>query len=400
MQRSCLSVTSYRELRFLSNYCENMLRSFVLSFCVFVLFMGTAQVVYPVLRSNIDTLDVRDGNEYRPMQWTLVPEVRPDIYTSPRIGQRITFYSDVDSISWVLKKDEVFDFIIVKGSDTAYTQIAYEPTYLDILRGAAAYNPEDRSEIPAFTYQAASNPHLMSLRSAFNLDSIAGSGDEISQIKNLMHWIHELVPHDGNNGNPEVKNAMSMILQCKKEERGLNCRGLATVLNECYLAMGIPSRFVTCMPKDSIFDDCHVINMVFSKQLNKWIWMDPTHDAYVMDEMGNLLGLEEVRSRLISGLPLVLNPNANWNNKFPTEKEFYLDEYMAKNLYRFECALSSEYDTETRKRGKEVKYIELIPLDGYCQTPKYSSVKNKKSGVRFTTFKSNNPDQFWSKPVQ
>lgn len=377
-----------------------MFKSLTLLLGLFLSFMGTSQVEYPIIHSNIDTLDILDGHEFRPNQWTLVPDVRPDIYTSNRLGERITFYTDLDSISWVLDKDKVFDFIIVKGTDSAYTRIAYAPTYLDILRGAAVYNREDRSEIPAFTYQDASNPHLMSLRTAFNLDSIAGSGDEISQIKNLMHWIHDLVPHDGNNGNPEVKNAMSMIQQCKKEERGLNCRGLATVLNECYLAIGIHSRFVTCMPKDSIFDDCHVINMVFSKQLNKWIWMDPTHDAYVMDEMGNLLGLEEVRSRLISGLPLVLNSNANWNNQFPTLKEYYLDEYMAKNLYRFECPLSSEYDTETRKKGKEVKYMELIPMDGYCQTPKFSVVKNKKTGVRFTIYKSNNPDQFWSTPVQ
>ncbi|OFZ56396.1 MAG: hypothetical protein A3D92_04515 [Bacteroidetes bacterium RIFCSPHIGHO2_02_FULL_44_7] len=362
--------------------------------------MGATQVEIPVIYSSVDTLDIKDGNEFRPSQWTLVPEIRPDVYTSNRLGERVTFYTDSDSISWVLRKDVVFDFVIVRGSDSAFTQIAYAPTYLDILRGAATYNREVNSGIPAFTYQAASNPHLMSLRAALNLDSIAGNGDEISQIKNLMHWIHDLVPHDGSHENPEVKNAMSLIQQCKKEERGLNCRGLATVLNECYLAMGIPSRFVTCMPKDSIFDDCHVINMVYSKQLNKWIWMDPTHDAFVMDEKGNLLGLEEVRFRLIEGLPLVLNPSANWNNQVQTVKEFYLDEYMAKNLYRFECPLSSEYDFETRKRGKEVKYMELIPLDGYCQTPKYSSRKSRKSGVRFTVYKSNNPDQFWRTPVQ
>jgi hypothetical protein len=71
--------------------------------------------------------------------------------------------------------------------------------------------------------------------------------------------------------NPAVKNAMSMIAVCKRDNRGLNCRGLATVLNECYLAMGFKSRFVTCLPKDSlnIDPDCHVINAVYSNTLKK-----------------------------------------------------------------------------------------------------------------------------------
>ena len=113
---------------------------------------------------------------------------------------------------------------------------------------------KDNTEIPKFTYQDSSASELKVLRKELNLDSIAGGGNEISKILNLMHWIHDLIPHDGNHENPIVKNAMSLINQCKQEDRGLNCRGLATVLNDCYLAMGIKSRFVTCMPKDSVFN--------------------------------------------------------------------------------------------------------------------------------------------------
>ena len=114
-----------------------------------------------------------------------------------------------------------------------------------------------------------------------------------------MYWIHNLVPHDGNHENPVVRNALSMINQCKKENRGLNCRGLATVLNECYLSMGIKSRFVTCLPKDSLHTDpdCHVINIVYISSLKKWIWIDPTFCAYIMNEKGELLNLEEVEEK-------------------------------------------------------------------------------------------------------
>lgn len=353
----------------------------------------------PVIHSTIDKIDIREGAEFSKGEWSLAFELKPDLYGTNKIGERVTFYTDSDSISWVVEKDEVFDFIIVKGSDSAWTRIQYEPSKLDILKQGAEYNYVKKPIPHNFTYQAASSEELIALRTTYKLDSIAGNGSEITQIINLMHWVHDLIPHDGQHGNPDVKNAMSLIPECKKDNRGLNCRGLAIVLNECYLAMGFPSRHVTCMPKDSIFDDCHVINMVFSKQLNKWIWMDPTNDAYVQDENGQFLSIEEVRERLISGKPLVLNLDANWNHKEQVTKEYYLEYYMAKNLYRFSCPLESTYDYETRHKRKVVSYVELNPLNGCCQTPTFESEKLRKSKMTWNTYRTNCPEEFWTLPL-
>jgi hypothetical protein len=199
------------------------------------------------------------------------------------------------------------------------------------------------------------------LRKGFNLDSIAGQGSDVLQILNLMHWIHDLVPHDGMNGNPEVKNALSMLEVCKKDKRGLNCRGLALVLNECYLSMGIKSRVVTCLPKDSlkIDQDCHVINSVYSESLKKWLWIDPTFDAYVMNEKGEMLSIEEVRERLM------------------------------------QRTASSEYNMETNSEGKTYNYIELLPLDYFNQEPQKEEDKREKSNTLWITYKTNNPSLFW-----
>jgi len=269
--------------------------------------------------------------------------------------------------------------------------------YLSILKRAGKYNLSDNRQLPGFSYQASDNPNLVELRKGFNLDSIAGQGTDVLKILNLMHWIHDLVPHDGMNGNPEVKNAMSMLGVCKKESRGLNCRGLALVLNECYLSMGIKSRVVTCLPKDSlkIDQDCHVINSVYSESLKKWLWIDPTFDAYVMNEKGELLSIEEVRERLISDKSLILNPDANWNNKSSQTKEDYLENYMAKNLYILECLSSSEYNMETSAEGKTFKYIKLLPLDYFEQTPDKTEEKGEKSNSLWITYKTNNPILFW-----
>ena len=269
--------------------------------------------------------------------------------------------------------------------------------YLSILKMAGKYNLSDNRPIPKFSYQASDNPNLVALRKGFNLDSIAGQGSDLLQILNLMHWIHDLVPHDGMNGNPEVKNALSMLEVCKKDKRGLNCRGLALVLNECYLSMGIKSRIVTCYPKDSlkIDQDCHVINSVYSESLKKWLWIDPTFDAYVMNEKGEMLSIEEVRERLISDKTLILNPDANWNNQSAQKKEEYLESYMAKNLYILECPASSEYNMETSSEGKTYNYIRLLPLDYFEQEPQKVEEKGEKTNSIWIHYKTNNPNLFW-----
>lgn len=367
-----------------------------------------AQKKWPIIKATTTQVAIKDDNyPVRKNAWTVVPQEKLDVYTTK--AKKVTFYTDQESISFnVDPKGGEYNFIIlVNGKDTARTQVKYDakapnrnpPAYLDTLRKAAKYNVNDRREVPQFSYQSMDNPNLVKIRKDLNLDSVAGTGNELSKVFNLLHWVHNLIRHDGNSNNPTLKNAIDLIKVCKAENRGVNCRMLATILNECYLSMGITSRYITCMPKETNFDDCHVINMVYIKDLKKWIWIDPTFDAYVMDEKGNLLGIQEVRERLIKGMPLVLNADANWNRSSLQTKEDYLQTYMAKNLYRLETPVASQYDTETWANVKAVSYVELLPLDGIVQGPQKRESTNQSTGVKFTNYKTNNPDLFWTIPV-
>lgn len=351
--------------------------------------ISVAREKLPVIRANSSTMDIRDGAYLRKGYWTISPQIKPDIYTAS--SHKVTFITDLDSISFNLTSEtEKKDFIILlNGKDSAFTQIKYSMPYLEKLKKAEKYNYSDKRIVPGFSYQSSQYPGLVKVRQELRLDSIAGKGNEISKILNLMHWVHSSVRHDGNSKNPKLRNAIDLINVCRTERRGVNCRMMATILNECYLSMGIKSRFITCLPKDTIFDDCHVINMVYSNDLNKWIYIDPTFDAYVMNEKGELLGIAEVRERLINGKTLILNPEANRNRTESQTKESYLENYMAKNLYRLECPVKSEYDSETyaNHKGKKVIYLELLPLDGLVQT--------RDSNTNYIT---NNPDLFWAKP--
>lgn len=262
-----------------------------------------------------------------------------------------------------------------KAFEETLTQIRNEGDYLYILQKSPRYAQNEQTDtLPRFTYAASNDSNLVKVRQYFQLDSVAGNGDEISQIKNILTYIHNKIKHDGQHGNPKHMNAIALAEACKDGSRGLNCRGLATVLNECYLAMGFKSRFITCMPKKYI-SDCHVINAVYSTTLGKWLWMDPTQNAWVMDENGTLLSIQEVRERLRDGRPLRLNEEANWNNQEKTLKEGYLDNYMAKNLYYMNCTLRSEFGTEDKKYNP-ADYAALLPEGYYNEMEKGSHIVN------------------------
>ena len=303
-------------------------------------------------------------------------------------GYRDYSHAKVDSDLDLIRSD--------KGFQAQMASIRQYGDYVYVLQQAKGYAPNEARKLPAFTYQSAEEPHLAALRKTYKLDSIAGQGNEVSRFINLLHWVHEQVPHDGNHENPAVRNAPDLLRVCRAEKRGLNCRGLATILNEAYLAMGYKARFVGCLPKDSTDYDSHVINAVYSTTQQKWLWMDPTNDAYVMNEQGQLLSIEEVRARLIDGRPLLVNPTANWNHKVSKTKENYLYQYMAKNLYKLQCPVSSQYDLETRTGRKTLQYVTLLPATVSATKP---AVRNTQDGATsFTLYNTSNAATFWQKP--
>ena len=348
----------------------------------------------PIIKANSTMVDIKEDDVLMKNLWTIVPEEELDVYETS--AKKVTFYTDIDSISFKIVPGKTYDFIILlNGKDSARTQIKHGKSKLEILKSAEKYNYSDKRFIPEFTYQSADNPNLKKVREELKLDSIAGKGDELSQIFNLLYWLHNLVNHE-NQYTKTDRNAIDIIEFCKKENCGVNCRMLAITLNECYLAMGIKSRYITCLPKDSTDSDCHVINMVYSKDLKKWIWIDPSFAAYVMDEKGNLLGIQEVRERLIKGKPLILNADANYRREIIQNKEWYLEHYMAKNLYKFSSPLYSEYNLETWQEGKETIYVELLPLDEIKQTPQ--KIEESYGSAKIIRYKTNNPDLFWVEP--
>ena len=236
-----------------------------------------------------------------------------------------------------------------------------------------------------FRYQPKESYNLCMVREYFKLDSVAGQGDELSKIINLLHFAHDNIRHDGSNRAFAEMDAIDLYNYYKTTGKGVNCRQLAISLCEMYLSMGIPARYVTCMPADSLDYECHVINTVWSSQLQKWLYIDPTMDAWVTDENGTMLSIAEVRERLINDQPLVLCETANWNHESQQTKEYYLETYMAKNLYYFVCKKLNRFNPESIYRDNNpADDVRLIPV-GFV---------NNNWKCDTTT----DPEVFWAKP--
>ena len=78
----------------------------------------------------------------------------------------------------------------------------------------------------------------------------------------------------------------------------------------------------------------------------------------LMDEQGNYIGVEALRSALIEGRPLTANPEANYNGG-----AFVLDDYrdyMTKNTFRFKHPAVC---------GREISdFVYLIPVNTHYST--------------------------------
>ena len=256
---------------------------------------------------------------------------------------------------------------------------------LSVLKKSAPYAKDAARQDILFRYQPKESKNLRMVRDYFKLDSVVGQGDELSKIINLLHFAHDNIRHDGGNQAFAELDAIDLYNYYKTTGKGVNCRQLAISLCEMYLSMGIPARYVTCMPADSLDYECHVINTVWSEQLQKWLYIDPTMDAWVTDENGTMLSIAEVRERLINDQPLVLCETANWNHESQQTKEYYLETYMAKNLYYFVCKKLNRFNPESLYRNNDpADDVRLIPV-GFV---------NNNWKCDTTT----DPEVFWAKP--
>ncbi|MCC7454774.1 MAG: hypothetical protein IT222_11445 [Crocinitomix sp.] len=107
-----------------------MIRIQIIFALLFITQTGFSQGKVPIIRANSKSVSVLDGEHYRPSWWYIMPEKNPDIYEveNPKKPHNVIFYTDVDTISFDVKLNETYDFIILlNGKDSCLTRISTIP---------------------------------------------------------------------------------------------------------------------------------------------------------------------------------------------------------------------------------------------------------------------------------
>ncbi len=263
---------------------------------------------------------------------------------------------------------------------------------LEVLRKYPAFGNSPVPEGLAFSYQAQNDSGLTRLRLKYDLDRVAGNGSDISRALNLLRWAHTIVRHDGGSYNPKPANALNLIQVCADSNRGVNCRMMATILNEACLAVGLKSKHLTCLPADKNDTECHVVNAVWSDSLNKWVFLDPTFLGFFADAKGVLQSPDEIRSAYLTGDSLVINPGLDYNGASHDPEEYRA--YLAKNIFRFFAPIESAFNYESRPG--DVVWICLNPsgydMDGTAHADTSGTGKDKLIWIY-----TDNASWFWGR---
>lgn len=195
------------------------------------------------------------------------------------------------------------------------------------------------------------------VRAYFQLDTIYRP--ELTTWENTLNiarFINRNIPHANQKAPVEKCNAIDLWEYHLNVEPGINCRWHSVIMHEMLLSLGIINRFVTCEPEDSEDNDCHVVNVVWLKEYEKWAMIDTDQGAYVTDKNSDIpLSLEEMRNNKIAGIPMEYH---FFENKLDPD---YYSRYWAKNLYWFECWEKTGYDKETSYDESDGRLIALVP---------------------------------------
>ena len=261
-----------------------------------------------------------------------------------------------------------------------FTACKQTASNLEILQLAREYDYNDNRKLNSYTYKQADSQDLVEIRNTFNLDSVVGENDEQSKLINLMTWVNQSFIYDGTKPHPEHSSIADLMTKCIEGDLSLHCGAMAWVLRDCYLSMGFKARQVVCFPKDPNDKECHSTVAVYSKDLKKWLFIDPSNCAYATNENNELMSFEELREALIKGNTIKLNKEVNRNGE-SLSSGFYLD-YLAKDFYAFQCF--------SDKNGESISNL-LLPIE--CEGDFFHTIQNNPKVT-------NNPNEFWQVPEE
>ena len=175
--------------------------------------------------------------------------------------------------------------------------------------------------------------------SYFRLDTVVQEGMSTWE-KSLAigRWVSSHIPHANQKARPAAKDAITLWEFIQHEEPAFNCRYHSFFAMQLLRSVGVEARVLTCLPKDENDPDCHVVNIVYLPEYQKWAMLDTDQSMYATDAEGTPLAPWEMREYYAQDKAFTL-----WYNyESPDQGMDYYRSYMAKNTYAFASPTSIE----------------------------------------------------------
>ncbi len=253
--------------------------------------------------------------------------------------------------------------------------------YVAELKASAPYHAD--SIAYEFTY-VQDSVAAREINEYFRLDTIVNPASTTwENTLALAKFVSRNIPHGNQSKQPVSRNAIALWKYTREVEPAFNCRMHAIMMHELLMASGIDNRFITCLPADSTDTECHVVNVVWLPECEKWAMIDSDMQAWISDADGTPLSLADIRECYLSDSPMEIHPLSD-ADKF---QYGYYRRYWSKNIYWFEARVDAGYDKETNPGGI---YVALVPPGSDAQT---WALRQRKSVTTDAT-------RFWASPIR
>ncbi|MED3798669.1 transglutaminase domain-containing protein [Lysinibacillus capsici] len=248
-----------------------------------------------------------------------------------------------------------------------YEGMNNEDDSIQVLIDADQY--ENQGEIIHFTYDF-NDSKISAIREYVDMDNWLDTSSDFSKMYSCLTWVKDAVKHKSFVTLPTKRDAISLLNFAQNNNNKLNCRGLAILLSELCLSAGLYSRYITCNMKETNTEDCHVVVIAFSKELQKWVLLDPSYCLVLYDINQVPLSLNEFRNYIIENLEMIVDERANYYNN-----ELDFNKYVQRTgikLYRFSSPIHISIGCDEHYPENSVELVPNIK-DYIMELPKVIS---------------------------
>ncbi len=236
------------------------------------------------------------------------------------------------------------------------------------------------------------NEYLKELRTSYNLKQlIAGQTDELDKIKTILDWTSKQWSHDGSN-TPSKHDALTILAEAGQGKQ-FRCVEYGIVATAALNSIGIPARTLGLKTRDVekvMRGAGHVVSEVYSKELGKWIYIDPQFNIMPTLNGTPLTGVEFQKAIYSK------DPNLKLINKEgelgKEDSENYI-KWIGKYLFYFDILFDQKtMNSEEFMRINGMSKLTLVPV-GH----KEPRIFQRSSKINYSYY-TNSLNDFYRKP--